>query len=475
MMQPIDLDELLAAMDGRLWQRGAERFVSVSVDGRTVSSGGLWFAIRGQRDGHEFAPQAIAQGAVGVVLERARAQGRDWPPGVSVIEVDDTVRALGRLARARRRGLAALRVVGVTGSNGKTTTKEMIAAILAAQAGEESVHKTEGNFNNHLGVPLTLLGLGPEHRYAVIEMGMSARGEIAYLADLAAPDVGVVVNVAPVHLETLGSLEEVARAKGEMLAALAASGTAVYPDDDVRLAMQAEASPAVRRVRFGVRPGTAVRLLRAQISAQGTEVTLRLPRGERLDVRVAAVGWHHGRNAAAAVAAAYALGADAEHIAGGLQAAHVARHRSTLAEIGGRHVLDDCYNASPLSTAAALDTLAELRRQGGGRALAVLGDMLELGRETAALHRGVGERAARVGVDRLLTIGGHAGELIEGARRAGAPAEAAMEFTNIESLTKFVLDHSQAGDWILIKASRGMKLERVLEGLQLGLGEKKGV
>ncbi len=469
MSAPLDLDFLVAATGGTVWRTGATRFTGVAIDGRAVPKGGAWFAIRGDtHDGHRFASQAYLSGARCLVLERGRAGEQTiYPEDASIVEVDDTVKALGRLAREHRARLRSLRVVGVTGSNGKTTTKEMIAAILAAHAGDAAVHKTEGNFNNHLGLPLTLLKLTPAHRFAVIEMGMSARGEIAYLADLARPDVGVIVNVGPVHLETLGSLDEVARAKGELFAALGPAGAAVYPDGDERIAAQAAASPAVRRIRFGERAGVEVRVVSARAHVEGTEAALRLPDGARISTRLAAIGRHHAGNAAAAAGAALAaLGSAAspEAIARGLRAARPEKHRSSMIDAGGVKVFDDCYNASPLSTGAALDALAAVK--GGGRAIAVLGDMLELGADEDVLHRSIGERAARLGLDLLVTVGARARQTAEGALQAGMDPERVRHAATTDEAAAEAARVAAAGDVVLVKGSRGMKLERVVEALR---------
>jgi UDP-N-acetylmuramoyl-tripeptide--D-alanyl-D-alanine ligase len=467
----LDLEFVLSATGGSVFQerqrRPARSFTGVAIDGRAVPAGGLWFAIQGERfDGHDFAAQAVASGAAGLVVARGRA--RSLPSGLdaTVIEVGGTVRALGDLARAHRLRLPSLEVVGVTGSNGKTTTKEMVAAILAAHAGSAAVHKTEGNFNNHLGLPLTLLRLGPAHRYAVIEMGMSALGEIAYLAGLALPDVGIIVNVGPVHLATLGSIDNIARAKGELFAALGPAGIAVYPDGDERIAAQAEASRAVRQLRFGTGPGVPVRLLHAHADLDGTAVKLRLPDGRLVQARVQAVGLHNARNAVAAAAAAHALGVAPEAIARGLSESRAAKHRSTVVEIGGRRVIDDCYNASPLSTAAALDTLGDLARQHKRRAVAVLGDMLELGPDEALLHRNIGERAGRLGLDLLVAVGPRAEHIAEGAYAAGMGAERVIHTEDVRVAVGSALHATQPGDFILVKASRGARLERVVDGLR---------
>lgn len=467
----VSLDMLLGATGGKAWRVEAQRFTGVAIDGRRVPRGGLWFAIRGEHhDGHDFAAQAIGSGAAGLVVERGRATQLGLPESVAasvtVVEVDDTVQALGRLARAHRLSLPHLTVVGVTGSNGKTTTKEMIASVLAQPHGAAAVHKTSGNFNNHLGLPLTLLALHEGHRYAVIEMGMSGLGEIAYLAELARPRVGVIVNVGPVHLAQLGSLDNIARAKGELFAALPLDGVAVFPAGDERIAAQARASVAACQMRFGTQPGVAVRRLAAHVEGDGTVVGLRLPDGAHVETKLRALGEHNAHNAAAAAAVGYALGIPPAAIAAGLAAAMTEKHRSSLVVVGGRRILDDCYNASPLSMAAGLDTLVSLRTV-SGRAVAVLADMLELGPEAAALHRQVGEHAARAGVDLLLATGPHAGDMVAGARNAGLAAARAL--SDVEALVVAVLDETAPGDAVLVKASRGMHLERVIDSLRATL------
>ena len=464
MNSTFELGFVVAATGASMFRVRAQRFEGVAIDGRSVPPGGLWFALRGDRfDGHDFAAQAAAGGAAGLVVGRGRAGDLRGDPDVTVLEVDDPAVALGALARAHRERLPSLRVVGVTGSNGKTTTKELVAAILAAHVGDAAVHKTAGNFNNHLGLPLTLLALTEAHRFAVIEMGMSARGEIALLASLARPEIGVIVNVGPVHLETLGSIAEVARAKGELFAALTPSGTAVFPDGDPLIAAEAAASPAVRRIRFGVRPGVEVRIESARALPEGTDVALRLPNGARLGARLAAVGGHHAMNAAAAAAVAFALDVPPSVIARGLGAARSEKHRSSLIEVVGRRVLDDCYNASPLSMAAALETLAAIR--GAARAVAVLGDMLELGAEEVVLHRNIGALAARLGLDLLVTVGDHGRHIADGALSAGMPPARVRHAATTDEAADEAARVAEPGDFILVKASRGMRLERVLEAL----------
>ena len=252
----IPLSRLLESTGGSLLRGSADSFAGAGIDSRAVKPGMLFFAVKGDRfDGHDFAAQAVRDGARGVVVARGRGAALDVGDAV-VVEVDDPIAALGALARAHRLAQRDLRVVAVTGSNGKTTTKEILGAILSSSAGNDAVLKTEGNLNNHLGVPLTLLRLSAQHRFAVVEMGMSGLGEIAYLTELARPDVAVITNIAGVHLEQLGSLENVARAKAEIFAGLGERGIGVYPAKEPLLAPLVTL-PAARRRTFGPGGGGA--------------------------------------------------------------------------------------------------------------------------------------------------------------------------------------------------------------------------
>jgi UDP-N-acetylmuramoyl-tripeptide--D-alanyl-D-alanine ligase len=455
----IPLSRVLAATGGTLLRGDGEAsFSGVTIDNRTVAPAGLFFAIKGDRfDGHDFAEAAVAAGAQGVVV--ARGRGAEIGAGV-VIEVDDTVKALGSLGREHRLSLPGLRLVGITGSNGKTTTKEMVAAILGAAAGPEAVLKTEGNLNNHLGVPLTLLRLHAGHAFAVVEMGMSGLGEIAYLTELARPDVAVIVNIAGVHLEQLQTIENVARAKAEIFAGLGGSGVAVYAAGEPLLAEHVAAIPAARRRTFGPADSDAdVRYDHVRVGPTGVE--LRLYSDDNVSVlNVPLIGRHNASNAAAAATVARVLGVDHKAIVEGLARVRPAKHRAQLVPLGGRTLLDDCYNAAPPSMRAALDALVEITPLSGQK-VAVLGDMLELGPDSERLHAEIGAYAAER-VDQLITIGPlsaamHAAAAALGDRRlhSGDPEAAAARVSAI----------SRAGDVVLVKASRGMRLERVIEAL----------
>ncbi len=493
----LPLDRVLSATAGRLVRGGAYRFSAVTIDSRAVIPGALFVAVRGHKqDGHQFCAQAVSAGAAGLLVDRGRAPRLPDSQSVAVIEVADTHVALGQLARAHREApeiAAKLRVVGVTGSSGKTSTKELVAAILTTHAGDPAeVLKTEGNLNNHFGVPLTLLRLRPGQRFAVIEMGMSARGEIAYLTSLARPDVGIITNVGSAHLEMLGSLDGIAAAKGELFVGLGDGCTAVFcgNPDHARVGKQAlwagaTLTPTQRSGRlraFVTRrdegndpsptsaepsPVLAYRVLSQ--SAEGIEVELRYIGGDSLAAigpsRVVAsiplVGVHQADNAALAAAAAMALDVPLLLCAHGLSRVVQAKHRGQIVTLHGRHVLDDCYNANPDSTAAALRTLAAL--SGSARAVAVLGDMLELGNDELALHRQIGEVAASCRLAQLITVGERAKQASLAAQAAGL---AAVHADSPQQAASLAAAATQPGDWILVKGSRGMALEHVIDSLR---------
>jgi UDP-N-acetylmuramoyl-tripeptide--D-alanyl-D-alanine ligase len=459
----IALDEVVRATGGYTGAKPAF-FAGVSIDSRTALQGQLFFCVKGERfDGHDFVEQAAGRGATGVVCLRGRQpEVERRVPDLAVVGVDDVRLALGRLGAARRAALGDLRVVGVTGSVGKTTTKELLAAVLAEAAGGAAhVLKTEGNLNNDLGLPLTLMRLEASHRYAVIEMGMSGLGEIDYLASLARPDVAVVTKIAPAHLLQMGSLENIAKAKGEIWSHLDARGIAVLPAGDALLLGEVARVPADRRRTFGA-AGDVVVVAAEPRGVDGTDVELAIG-GAHVKLRLAMVGVHNAANAAAAAAAASALGVDPATIARGLAAARPAKNRSEQVEIGPWHVIADCYNANPASSAAALDALAGMRAE---RAVAVLGDMLELGPSAAALHRELGRKAGGLGLTALVCVGPLAREIAAGAREVGMAAGKILETEDRAAAAARAAEAAGPGGWILVKASRGLKLEAVIDALK---------
>jgi len=460
-MSPVamTLEAAAQAVGGELLQRGAARFEGLSTDSRLVSPGQAFLALAGERvDGHAHARQAAERGAALLIV--SRMPDPRPPETVSLLRVKDTRLALGQLARAWRRQVRPL-TVAITGSVGKTTTKELTRAVVRTLG---PTHATEGNFNNDIGLPLTVLAMEASCRYLVLEMGMNAPGEISYLTALAEPDVGVITRVAPVHLEGLGTLEAVAAAKGELLVGLGASGLAVIPADERLLAPHLGGVARERQIRFGTEEGCEVSLrsVRAR-GAAGSTVELTL-RGEPLVFELPLVGEHNARNAAAAAAVGLALGVPAETIGCALSESVELGHRSALRTIGPWHVLDDCYNANPVAVKAALDTLVQI--SAGAPRIAVLGSMLELGADSERYHEEVGRHAATRDLDLLVTVGDLAGAIARGAREAGMPADRVLGVTTVLEAADVVAHRRHQESWILVKASRGAHLEGILEELR---------
>jgi UDP-N-acetylmuramoyl-tripeptide--D-alanyl-D-alanine ligase len=464
------------AVAGSAAMASGATFAGAATDSRAAAPGRLFFALKGERvDGFDYAATAAAAGSAAIVVDRARG----LPTGcaaVPVIGVEDPRRALADLARAVRAQFRG-QVVGITGSNGKTTTKELVAAALdvrALELGQASgdVLRTAGNFNTEIGMPLTILESTGDEAFWVLEMAMRGRGEIALLADIARPHVGLVTNVAAAHLGRLGSLAEVAKAKGEIYGGLLPDGIGILPADEPLLEAEAEVLPEARKLRFAglvsaseeaklARPAD-VRLLES-ISAGSAGSVLRFAVGEApVVVRLPLPGDHNARNAAAALAVVLALGRDATVGAAALQRVALPAHRSQLVTLYGRLLLDDCYNANPASMSAALRTVVS---SGGGRAFAVLGDMLELGPQEEALHHEIGELVAQLGLAGLVTVGPLAVQYALGAKTAGMPADQVASTDDPGQAAALIARWSRPGDWILVKASRGLRLERVIDAL----------
>lgn len=424
-------------------------FDGVATDSRDLPAGCLFVALRGPRfDGHAFAGAALAAGAAAVMVANGAC-----PSLAPALVVDDTRLALGRLAAWHRQRMNA-RVAAITGSNGKTTVKEMLAAILAEAVGADAVLATRGNLNNDIGVPLTLLRLTPAHRYAVVEMGMNHAGEIDYLTHLARPDVALVNNALRAHLQGLGGVGAIARAKGEIYAGLKDDGIALINADDAHAGLWRELAAGHRIMGFGFAADADVRIRdRAPVPADDpSPLQLDTPVGP-IETMLAVPGTHNLRNAAAAAAAALALGIDAGAVARGLAAYRgtQGRLRERPCLFGGQ-LIDDSYNANPDSVLAAIQVLAAR----AGTRILVLGDMGELGAEAAALHAEVGAAARAAGIDRLLCLG----ELsIEAVRAFGAGA---MHFERIEELLAEIECALAPGVTVLVKGSRFMKMERVV-------------
>jgi UDP-N-acetylmuramoyl-tripeptide--D-alanyl-D-alanine ligase len=462
--------DILAATGGeRACGDPARRFTAIGIDSRTLSAGQVFVAIRGEtHDGHRYAPDVVAAGGRGLILARdALSAPRldDWQAaGVFCVAVDDTLRALGDLARFHRRRNPA-RVVAITGSNGKTTTRAMTAAVLARR---HAVIATRGNFNNAVGLPLSLFALAPAHDWAVFEIGTNHPGEIDRLAEICQPDLGVITNIGPAHLEGLGSLEGVREAKGELLARLAPGGRAALNADDPQVMLLAgRCGPPP--LLFGLSEAAAVRAEDLRCDGGGLVFRLRLPGGDEAPVRLAVGAAFMATNALAAAAAGWHAGLSAADIAAGLAAFTPVAGRMTRLVTGrGVVIIDDSYNANPASVAAALGALA-LQRQ-GGRTVAVLGEMRELGNRAAALHRQVGMETAAAGIDRLCTTGPLADEVAAGAREKGMPG-ACIQVGAKDEIVAELSAWLAPGDTVLVKGSRAAAMETLVAALQRRLQE----
>ncbi|NHC07059.1 UDP-N-acetylmuramoyl-tripeptide--D-alanyl-D-alanine ligase [Azonexus fungiphilus] len=448
------LSQVAAAVGGQLLGSDC-RIAGVSTDTRAVASGQLFIALRGERfDAHDFLEPALAAGAAALLVADA---GR-VPAGASAVLVDDTRLALGRLAAAWRRQFS-LPVIAVTGSNGKTTTKEMIAAILKAAFGD-AVLATRGNFNNDIGLPLTLLGLDATHRAAVIEMGMNHPGEIGYLTRIGAPTVALVTNAQRAHLEGMGDLDEVAREKGTIFAGLPADGIAVINADDAYAGFWREQVGSQPVRSFGIDQPADVR---ATLRQHGLESALVLQAAEgEIEFTLAIPGRHNARNALAAAAACLAAGLPLSAVAAGLAAfAGVKGRLQRRSGRNGAQILDDTYNANPDSVRAGIDVLAATV----GRKVLVLGDMGEIGEASGQYHDEIGGYAKSQGIDRLFALGDASQQAV---RNFG---EGARHFCNVDKLIVAVDKELGPETTVLVKGSRFMKMERVADALAAAPGE----
>lgn len=458
----LSADEILKATGGVPLRGGVGWSCrGISTDSRTLAAGNLFIALAGENfDGHDHLARAAERGATGLLIRtEASARLASLPEGLPAIGVADTLRALGGIARDWRRRFP-IPVLAITGSSGKTTTKDMVAAIAARS---RNILRTEGNLNNRIGLPMTLLRLNGGHELAVVEMGTNSPGEIAELATIAGPDVGVITNIGPAHLEGLGSMEAIREEKGSLFEVMDGRGTAIINQDDPAIGLLAWRWPG-KRVTFGLGPG-------ALVTARGIEpagpegVRFRLLiDGIETPIFLHAPGVHNVVNALAAAAAAWALGFDRHEIAAGLAAFRGVPGRSEIRRLGnGAYLIIDAYNANPASVREAIKTLQGLR--GGGDAVVILGDMLELGEQSEALHGEIGKLLADAEIRELFLKGCLTRAVAAGAVRRGFPAERITFFENPEEVLSSLRPRLKKDDWILIKGSRKMKMEAVAEKL----------
>jgi len=462
------VNEILKATGGELLCGDIEkRFAAVSIDSRSISVDDVFVAIVGDvHDGHSFINNVLEQGVSGLVVNRQHA--KDLPiakwraQNVACAAVADTTRALGDLA-AFHRSRMDVAVVAITGSNGKTTTRQMTAEVVAQKFNTLS---TVGNYNNQIGVPLTLLRLMPEHAWAVIELGTNSPGEIARLAKICSPDIGVITNIGPAHLEGLGSLDGVMREKGQLIEHLKAGGKAVLNADDRRvykIATQTQKEVLL----FGQSKNARIRATAVKEKTTGISFNLDLPK-ESLNVALKVPGQFMVINALAAAAVGHLLGLSARDIKTGLEKFEPAWGRmNILHTANGIHIIDDTYNANPDSMRAAITTLKSLRAN--NRSILVAGDMLELGEQTESLHRQVGAWAAAEGINQLWVTGNFATSVIAGAKEAGMKA-AHMFSGSQEKILVEIQKALKPGDWVLVKGSRGAHMDVVVKELKQWAG-----
>jgi UDP-N-acetylmuramoyl-tripeptide--D-alanyl-D-alanine ligase len=462
----LSIEEVLKATRGKLLQgEGNTFFQGISTDSRTVTEGELFIALKGSRfDGHHYVLEALEKKAGGVVIEEDKVGDIRWNGyrAKAVIAVKDTLFALGNIALDWRRKYRTP-LVALTGSNGKTTTKEMIAACLETTF---PILKTKGNLNNLIGLPLTLLTLTEKERVVVLEMGMNVPGEIRRLTEIAEPDVGLITNIQEVHLEGMESLERLKEEKGELFRKMRRDGTILVNQDDPRVVDLASDYPG-QKITFGIEHPAEVMAKEIRLGgAEGTFFTLILE-GEEMEIHLRLLGRHFIPNALSAIAAACLFGVEVKQVKEALENFQFIPMRMEIVPLkGGKTLINDAYNANPHSMGLALETLVEAK--GEGRAIAVLGDMLELGNFTKEAHEQLGEKVSELSIDFLLALGEEAPIVVESAIRHGFPLERVRVVESHSEAISILKQMIQNGDWILVKGSRRMAMEKIVEGLTEG-------
>jgi UDP-N-acetylmuramoyl-tripeptide--D-alanyl-D-alanine ligase len=462
----LSIEEVLKATRGKLLQgEGDTFFQGISTDSRTVTEGELFIALKGSRfDGHHYVLEALEKKAGGVVIEEDKVGDIRWNGyrAKAVIAVKDTLFALGNIALDWRRKYRTP-LVALTGSNGKTTTKEMIAACLETTF---PILKTKGNLNNLIGLPLTLLTLTEKERVVVLEMGMNVPGEIRRLTEIAEPDVGLITNIQKVHLEGMESLERLKEEKGELFRKMRRDGTILVNQDDPRVVDLASDYPG-QKITFGIEHPAEVMAKEIRLGgAEGTFFTLILE-GEAMEIHLRLLGRHFIPNALSAIAAACLFGVEVKQVKEALENFQSIPMRMEIVPLkGGKTLINDAYNANPHSMGLALETLVEVKEE--GRAIAVLGDMLELGNFTKEAHEQLGEKVSELSIDFLLALGEEAPIVVESAIRHGFPLERVRVVESHSEAISILKQMIQNGDWILVKGSRRMAMEKIVEGLTEG-------
>ncbi len=456
-MAKFSVDEIAKATGGRIMAGRSRKTRGVCIDSRKVTRGCLFIAIKGERfDGHDFVLKAFKKGAGVAIVSESKLAGSQ-APGKTLIVVEDTVQALQDVAAYHRRRFKKLVVVGITGSNGKTTVKDMTACVLSKKY---KTLKTKGNLNNHIGAPLTLLRLNSSHEAAVIEMGMSGPGEIAALTKMTAPSIGVITNISSAHIGSFRSIARLRKAKAELIENMPKNGKVALNADDMNSRPLIEKATR-KTITFGRSLGADVLLVDTwPNSGAGRWAAIYYKNREQV-THIPLLGQHHTENALAAFAVGALAGVDPEDIAAGIDKVKPAAMRMELSKLpNGAVLINDAYNANPASTRAALESVSEYKRT--GRLIFVFGDMLELGSAGPAAHKKTAMQAAKAGVDRLYTIGKLASIMGKEAALRGVEYKATKSHERIAKELSRIL---KPGDTVLIKGSRGMAMEKVAQSL----------
>lgn len=455
-MAKFTLDEIVSSVKGKVLEKVKTEFSDIVTDTRKLAEGVLFVALKGERfNGETFAKEAIEKGAAGVLVSSGYEYAESL--GGTVIQAEgDTQTAYQQIAAFWRRKFD-IPVITITGSNGKTTTKDLTASVLGAKF---NVLKTQANFNNEIGLPLTLLNMQESHDVAVVEIGMRGLGQIAALAPVAGPNIGIVTNVGETHMELLGSMENIAKAKGELVEAIPSGGTVILNNDNPYVAKMAEkCQPDVKVVTFGIEENADIKASDIENLGRETKFKCTLSKnGEAKEFVLPMAGRHNVYNSLAAIAAGVVLGLSYEEIAKGLGQLEMSKMRFEYKQVGEYTVINDAYNASPMSMEAALNTIGEVAT---GRTVAVLGDMLELGENEVELHRNVGRKVPSSGISLLIAYGKLGKHIAEGAREKGMTE--VLEALSHEEAAELLHKNLKSGDTILFKASRGMKLEKIID------------
>jgi UDP-N-acetylmuramoyl-tripeptide--D-alanyl-D-alanine ligase len=465
------VEEVLRATGGTLIRGRPDLiFRGLSTDSRDTGSGNLFVPLTGERfDGHDFIAGAINGGAAGVLADRGRAEKMDrYAHDGVIILVDDTLRALGDIAQLWRRKFS-IPVAAITGSSGKTTTKEMTAAI-AGLSGK--VLKSRGNFNNLVGLPLSLLEMEPYHKAAILEMGTNMKGEIKRLTEIAEPEIGVITNIGPVHLEGFGSLDSVMEEKGKLFSNMKKDGVAIINGDDERITALARNWKG-EKITYGINGDALVKAENiVKKGRQGISFVLKI-KGAGKMIEMSAPGNHNVYNALAAAATSLALGIENDLICRGLAEFRQIQGRMTIHGLkNGAYLIDDSYNANPDSMREALMTLRELK--GKNKGIVVFGDMLELGDQSEKMHEEVGELIADTGISKIFLKGDFSRDVMKGLKKGEVKEDQIFFTESPEDMLASLRGYLDSGDWVLVKGSRKMNMERFVHSVMQEFGEKPG-